>query len=382
MSIDIVRIIHNSPYKVVMAITGGGAESIGELLRHGNGSATLLHADVPYNQAAFVKYIGGVPDKFCSPEAARDLAMAAFKKSLDLAPEENSNNLIGLGASCSLLKPNGERHGRQHNAYIAVQTTNFTKTYEFCINSEQLSTREEQESFVSDKVLRILAHAMNWVPQDYISASSIFYAKPNYLDIILGKKNYISFTATRDSSKFSPQNRVIFPGSFFPIHEGHLKIAEKAAELTKKKVDFEVCVHNVDKPSMNFQSVDERLETMQTSLNDKPYFESILFTSRPTFVSKAEVFPNSTFVVGWDTFKRIADPKYYGGLKGLNSALEQLRQFNTQFLVFHRIIEGKSSVDEPIDSIPSELHAMSRICGEDILPVTNFSSKAIRNCSN
>lgn len=65
----LIQNIHKSPYKAVIAITGGGAEAIGELLRHGNGSATLLEATVPYNQNSFADYIHGVPDKFCAPEA-------------------------------------------------------------------------------------------------------------------------------------------------------------------------------------------------------------------------------------------------------------------------------------------------------------------------
>jgi cytidyltransferase-like protein len=379
---ELIQRMHKTPQKVAMAITGGGAEVIGELLRHGNGSATLLEAVVPYDQAAFARYIRGVPDKFCSPEAARDLAMAAFKRATELAPKDDPENLIGLGASCSLVKPDGEREGREHKAYIAVQTTMATTTYEFHINllTAENWTREQEETFVSDRILEILAETMGLGPSQYTvhARPECVLAKPKYLEILTGKEKYLSFLTDNTLIDVYPQNRVIFPGSFFPIHEGHLQMAEKAAELTRMAVDFEVCVHNVDKPSMNFQSLQERLDTMQASLKGKSYAGLVLFTSTPTFVAKAETFPNSTFVVGWDTFKRIAEAKYYGGEEGLNRALARLRQLNTQFLVFHRIIDGKSSVHEPISGIPIELLAMSTICGEDILPPSNLSSSAIR----
>src|SRR5262245_28880726 len=100
MKPEFIQEIHNTETLAVLAVTGGGSEAIGELLRHGNGSKTLLEAVVPYDQKAFETFLGGKPDKFCSELAARQLALAAYNRARFLTDKP----VIGVGATCSLVK--------------------------------------------------------------------------------------------------------------------------------------------------------------------------------------------------------------------------------------------------------------------------------------
>src|SRR5436190_2249667 len=97
---NLVSKIHATPKLAVLAITGGGSQAISELLRYGNGSKTLLEAVIPYDQKAFDTFVRGTPDKYCSPEAACDLAVAAFLRAYSYRPED-ADNLIGVGATSS-----------------------------------------------------------------------------------------------------------------------------------------------------------------------------------------------------------------------------------------------------------------------------------------
>jgi Nicotinic acid mononucleotide adenylyltransferase len=48
---------------------------------------------------------------------------------------------------------------------------------------------------------------------------------------------------------------VIFPGSFNPLHEGHIAIRGYAEKFLEKDVFFEICIQNADKPQLSYESV-------------------------------------------------------------------------------------------------------------------------------
>jgi nicotinic acid mononucleotide adenylyltransferase len=168
-------------------------------------------------------------------------------------------------------------------------------------------------------------------------------------------------------------SRVLFPGAFNPWHEDHDRIAAKAHEMTGQPVDLEVTVRNVDKPALNYTDLQTRLTTCVSASVNKPWMGYVLLTGTPTFVDKIRAFPGSTFVVGWDTFRRIADPKY----GNVQDVLNTLHQCNARFLVFHRIVNGKST-HENGDFIPVSLMNLARIIPPDELPPTDHNSTDIR----
>ena len=58
MNIDIVRKINDSPYKAFIAIVGGGQSFIGDYLKIGGASKTIVGAIVPYDKFIFEKFVG------------------------------------------------------------------------------------------------------------------------------------------------------------------------------------------------------------------------------------------------------------------------------------------------------------------------------------
>lgn len=131
-----------------------------------------------------------------------------------------------------------------------------------------------------------------------------------------------------------PTGSILFPGSFNPLHTGHIQLAEAASRLCGQAAVFELSLRNVDKPPLSPAEVRRRVAQFQ-------WEAAVWLTHAPTFLEKARLFPGSTFVIGVDTAVRLVAPRYYGDSEGqMRAALTQLRDLAARFLVAGRSDAG------------------------------------------
>src|SRR5262249_53131166 len=124
---------------------------------------------------------------------------------------------------------------------------------------------------------------------------------------------------------FSPAAGLLC-GAFHPLHHGHRELRDVAARQLGGPVYYEMSIRNVDKPPLDFLSIDRR----RAQFPDEP----LALTAAPTFDEKAAVLPGVTFVVGVDTAERIVQPRYYAGSKAeMLMALQRIRDAGCAFLV-------------------------------------------------
>lgn len=131
---------------------------------------------------------------------------------------------------------------------------------------------------------------------------------------------------------------LVFPGSFNPLHRGHLALADLAARRFGRAVSFELSIANVDKPDLHADEMQRRLKQFEG-------LHSVLLTRAATFRAKAELFPGSVFVVGADTAARIVQPRYYGDESRMFQALDAIRERACSFFVAGRIDRGQGFVE-------------------------------------
>lgn len=377
----LVHLINSSGYKIVLSITGGGTEAIGELLRYGGGSATLLEAIVPYSQRAVDAFTGKTPEKYSSTRTARAMAMAAFQRAIMLQQEQNeAGRVLGIGATSILAKYN-ERKERQHELHIAIQSLQNTTTYSICFLEER--ERESEESLACRLIINAIALACNMdvAITDGTGLSSrespqmrSVQATETISHMLLNKGNDPevtprSFRISKNDNEIPHSHKVILSGSFDPCHRKHVEMAKIASKKYGVPVHFEISLTNVDKPPMDYISLEDRISSIKACYNPD-FMGDIFVTNTPLFAEKANVFPESTFIVGADTMERLFNPKYYRSQDTTQSLYEHFKEKGIDFLVFSR---KRAKID-----VPSEVGSIITIVPENEYSDDGISSTQIR----
>lgn len=351
--------LHDSPWQGVFHVTGGGTSLLAEMLGTAGASNTVLDATIPYASEALAELLKRDPEQAASEATARAMAVVAFSRAHALRPNLDPQQLFGFGCTASLAT-NRQKKG-QTRAYWAIHTRQGTYSY-----STMLSTQDEraqQERSLVDQMWHSLLHDLVQ-PQSHNTsafqrkhAASSHHVQPLFAPV-----------AYRTSIG-EPHEKLLLPGSFNPLHDGHKTLLETAESILDVPGAYEISVVNADKPPLDYLTIAERLGQ---------FTQSVWLTNTPNFVDKAKLFPHATFALGVDTIVRIADPRFYQNDKqGLTAALDAFTQLDTRFLVFGRIQDDHFLGLDDVD-LPPVLRRMCQAVPEDAFRV-DLSSSDIRS---
>ena len=145
--------IHNTPVMAVIAVTGGGAQAVADILAVPGASRTLLEALIPYSEKSLEEFLGTSPTQAVSAETAAALAQAAYQRATTLR-ENDTVPVIGLACTAALVTDRPKKG--DHRAHIGLCTNEQTLVYSITLR-KGARDRQGEERLVSDLLLYICA---------------------------------------------------------------------------------------------------------------------------------------------------------------------------------------------------------------------------------
>lgn len=341
--------IHAANRPAVLAVTGGGSGGIAQLLAVPGASRTVLSAVVPYAAEALSQWLGVRPEEFCSDWTARAMAMRAYDQARHLAP---TSDVVGVACTASLASDRPKRG--PHRVHLAFQTRSTTATA-FLELDKGARGRAEEEQIVAALLVDLVAQACEIADRPAIVLrasekvmSQRIDAPPEQQELLAGIRQLVAMRAAASASP-----KIVFPGAFHPLHDGHRRMAQVASEILGHPTAYEIAILNVDKPPLDFIEMDLRARQFAAD-------EALYFTRAGVFSAKADLFPGASFIVGADTIERIGQPRYYGdSAQAMEAAFAHIGQRGCGFLVFGRVVEGQFHSLSALQ-IPPSLRALCR----------------------
>jgi len=369
-------------HKVYLACTGAPFDVPNRLLRVGGASKFMLGCTIPYNPKAFDEFVGRKVDcGYCSQLGAIMLAQASYRKAMAICFENNepTQECVGIGASAAIATDR-DRRGEDHIFFAYVNSSGlYVADFKLIKGNQRLS----QGKACNELLMAIVVEAtlgnmdLHYSMEQYMIRYTIDdidnsyhrYMPEDKWFMVPKKFSYFEYTklqediGTEDSEdteyklsalvndetivfldkngEFDDWNdykdvvrHVVFPGTFNPLHIGHIRMAEIVEETYGLEVVFELSLSTADKGTVDVNQV---MSKASQFLGRWPVL--ISGNKNNLLIDKARMYKPEGFIVGEDTLERLIDPFYYHhDAKLMDEVFEEFSILGVKLYTFRRQI--------------------------------------------
>ncbi len=157
---------------------------------------------------------------------------------------------------------------------------------------------------------------------------------------------------------------LLFPGSFGPLHYGHVEMAEMVQRMTGLRVVFQISNVHPIKGRVPEEDLVHRV------LQFRYRWPVIVSQGGALYVEKAEMFPGMPMLVGADAVIELLNPVHYeNGEADVFKALERFTELGTVFYVVGREVKkfGRFMTRDDISFPPRFAHLFRDVsCRNDV----------------
>lgn len=304
--------------------TGAGAGLQKMLWDVPGSSAYLSGASFPYRQEETIKTLGFTPDSFCSREAAIDLACVAYMRAYSFGGKKP----VGLGLTASVASE--REHRGEHRVHACVISDDKVLSHSVVIEKGVGAERRESDGHLCDSIgLSLLARA---VDPGWNGALDGFEGSEDTSAVALERFFERPFFGKNgDRLAHLPENVVLYPGSYYPVHPGHLGLSKAVSDKALRPVVLHVTTDGPHKAAIDLQGLLKRVRMLRGH-------DRFFTRGDALFIDKARRFRGVPIAVGADSLLRMLDPQWGPSVMPM---LYEMAQLGTKFYVASRTVDGE-----------------------------------------
>lgn len=376
---------------------GGLAES---LWREPGASSTVLGNRFSYPRTDLEMVIGHKPESYCDQQVAEQMAAHAYWHGMEVALREGHHHpdVVGVGMTASVVTGR-ERRG-QERVFICVYTPErvencryvFEKSTSSLTDGERKVLRVQQGRACDLMTLNALLRFLNLpivglfeaqIDQTELSPMQHLHTfLPPLTNFPFGLVAWNGYDLPKVRDKFGDhystprlegleEDVVLLPGSFNPLHHGHIGLAGMIERMTGRKVVYEMTNYHPNKGVISYEELERRMNQFRS------FAPVVVSDHAPLYIDKARKYPGVPMVMGADAAFELLNPvHYHNSLMEMYDVLGEFRDVGTVLYVVGRYVEREKTYMTLQDlPIPDRFRDIFR----DVSFREDISSSAIRS---